>query len=562
MQGVGDNSTELDQEQLRRMILEAGKLEQDRMSCLDSGNKDRVSRGSVARMEDSSFPNEEDVDSETEYSVTSTRDTAPAKVARIVTPTKAQSNRESIPSEDSTERKRKRLVPGSDDDPPPPSVLIATPIPAHYVARHHEEQTATPGKNKGKKKKRKSLVRRKTLSGDDALLIEVMQLLRQGSDPCSMIRTIADAQSDGKVALPSIESLSRIPHSRKKAPPAVITDGSKWLESTRNCGSFQWTDRDAIKFNSCRYDHKFAFVALVMAWGKTRERHYWRDCRLTVQVVAETLGYTVPEYTELRGWSIKVEEDGLVVVEYRKLKECLSKSRYDGRYIELYAMIGRCVSQIQDDRRWCDASILLAADKVRNKITRLSHAFHTAYLVIRELLWPVIPCAADRSKSHLFVDFVDDVFKGCTTRRSIISACHEMLVTFQDINGVMLHKEHLLHVIKMSRSTLRLKISELGASVFSNKDQVAACLLSLVNRLRSLYGSRTRMKVGSVKGGDALDIVRFKIHNEYFVMHPELRPRFWPKKKKAGGSDDQPGPPPPPPPPSHSSAGPRGCQRR
>ena len=349
--------------------------------------------------------------------------------------------------------------------------------------------------------------------------------------------------------LPSIEKLARIPDARLKGKPRPITDGSTFMVTTRNCGSFAWTTNDAVKFNSCRYDHKFSFVALVMAWAKVKSKHYWRDCRLTVQVVAETLNYTIPEYLCLRGWSADVDENGSPRVEYRKLKECLSRSHEGGRYIELYAMIGRCVSQIEDDKRWEEAAIILAADKVRNKIGRLSHAFHTAYLVVKELLWPVVPCAADKTKQDEFIEFLDNVFKGCKTRKSIITGCHCVLVTFTSIDKVFELKDKLAAVAKESPQSVLTKIQEKDAMSFNNRSKLQLCYAALIERLTNKCNETGRKKRRRKQLASAMDFVRWKIHNEYFVMHPTHRPDVWPGRTRnpsPGPDADPPIPPPPP----------------
>ena len=286
----------------------------------------------------------------------------------------------------------KRLVPWNPGDKPRKALLFADPIPKeHLKGTANKKPSRATRDNKRTNKRPNSRLLGLASMNDSNLLVAVLDHLRSGKDPSRLVAAVADMQEASPTELPTIEKLSRVPAKRKREPPTPVTDGTSFLVATNNCGSFCWTAQDAIRFNSCRYDPKFSFVALVMAWAKVKSRHYWRDCRLTVQIVSETLNYSVAECVALRGWVCKVEEDGSVVVEYGKLKECLARSKHDGRYIELYAMIGRCVSQIEDDKRWEDAAVVTAAEKVRNKITRLSHAYHTAHVVIKELFWPVLP---------------------------------------------------------------------------------------------------------------------------------------------------------------------------
>ena len=445
---------------------------------------------------------------------------------------------------------KRRLVPWTRGRQPFPPEIVADPLPPRYVKQRgctkinsdHQVDGKEPRKKRGRPKK--NLVPTLNQTSDHALLTRVLQCLRNGEDPATIARHI-DAETKKKlVSLPTIEKLSRIPEQRVSSSPRVVTTGSDFIRRTRNYGSFCWTAKDAIKFNSCMYDHKFSFVALVMAWAKVNTRHYWRDCRLTVQVVASSLDYSVTEYISLRGWTVRVEDDQSVVVEYRKLKECLARSNQVGRYIELYAMIGRCVSQIEDDRRWEEAAIIVAADKVRNKIARLSHAFHTAHVIIKELFWPVLPCAATKARGDELVDFVDAVFMGCKTRKEIISSCHCILATFPSIDKVLEEKDALKEIVSSSKTSFLSKIREKNALSMTNQDRFHGELRALLGRIIIVSGSATIKNPAQ----HALDIVRFKTHNEYFVLHPECRPDFWPWKGRKPAAGDTTTPPPPPPP--------------
>ena len=369
----------------------------------------------------------------------------------------------------------------------------------------------------------------------------------------------APNQKHIQLHLPDEAKLGKAPKGKNRTVGA-ITDGFGCTGITSNKGSFCWTLRDAVQFNLCQYNHKFAFVCMVTSWcNKSKAgRHYFQDSRLSVQVCADTLGYTVDEYLKLRGWSLHYK-NGVPLVEYRKLRELLLSVGSNGKFIELHAMILRCVCQVSSDPHLKRRVQIEQARTIRDRITRHTHAFHTAVFAVGEALHPLLPDACDRRKLDKFHDQIEKIFFNAKNRKDMISNCHllmeafprpETVITLDKIHGL---KDTLTNDPETFINYVDNNIAPLHKNSQTPRMEYET---SLLRRLKHVFCDK-KVPSSYISKNDYLLIVRFKIHHEYYVTNPSEMPEYWPRPNKRKGKDPVPIPPPlkPPQPNNPAAAG-------
>jgi len=284
-------------------------------------------------------------------------------------------------------------------------------------------------------------------------------------------------------------------------------------------------------FNRGEHNHKFAFVCMVMSWCKLNKRTYFERCRLTVQVAAETLGCSVVQCLGFRGWTMHYDANDRPVCECRKLRYLLLQMEQAGKFIELFAMIIRIVRQIQDDRLMSQAVEAREARSVRDRITRHTHAHHTAHFAFKHALAMIVEEKGKEMTDEKFADTLSEVFSSARTRKDVIKSCHTLLLAFPDHDTVL-----NLNCLQLLRDSLRENpsgfvnqvISKLDPLSLDNQDRRKDCLSKLLEQLRFKFGPKKTTSRNRFSTADCLKIVRFKIHHECFVLHPEKRPPFWP----------------------------------
>ena len=345
---------------------------------------------------------------------------------------------------------------------------------------------------------------------------------------------VSGQKRDESVFLPTRNQLGAPPKKRKKkAEPMPVTNGLSPGTMSSNNGSFLWTEVDSILFNMAQYNQKLAFVCLVTSWCKKKDAHYFRDARLTVSIVASTLGYTVPEYLRLRGWTIR-RKDGRLIPEYRKMRHLLLESKESGRFIHLCAMIVRCVKQLRNDAHLEQRIMVQCATKIRDRITRLTQAYHTAFSAVVETMSMIHPLFASATQHHKAIHIVDKIFAGCETRKQIIRSCHLLFVTFQDNLSSMENQRMLRDEIDNNPGNLLDTVETLGYLRDDSRDKVAEYEKLVLSDLhgsfrqnQKVFRSRIPAKVFSL-------VVRCRTHNEWCVMNPSTRPPHWPRLHHPG----------------------------
>ena len=340
------------------------------------------------------------------------------------------------------------------------------------------------------------------------------------------------SEKNVSILLPNNNKLGREPklvkgRERRSDP---ITDGMGYTGITTNKGSFCWTVKDAVMFNLCQYNYKFAFVCMVMAWcRRTERRNYFKDCRLSVKVCADTLGLSTAEYLKLRGWSLHYKE-GRPIAEYRKLRQLLLESGPNGKFVELCAMIIRCVCQVQSDPMMDRRLKVEQARTIRDRITRHTHAFHTAAFAFGESLFMLVPEYCDDRLGESFYNKLEDIFGECHNRKALIKACHLLLCAFTSPENVLrLDSRHKLkQCISTSPKTFLSTVDDDIAPLHADHSPgLHKYLRWLLSKLREVFLTR-KVPLSRASKSDFLLIVRFKVHHEYFIGNPSAMPTYWP----------------------------------